>query len=101
MKKSATAFLCIIIYLMSANTVYCQANNIISGNVKNSQTKENLAAVSVTIKSSTAGTFTDEKGNFRLVTTLKPPFTIVITSIGYTPKEIAVDNSSQSINYRA
>ena len=98
MKKSAIAFLCITIYLMAATQVFSQANNIISGNVKNSQTKENLAAVSVTIKSTTAGTFTDEKGNFRLVTALKPPFTIVITSIGYTPKEIVVDNASQLIS---
>ena len=41
-------------------------NTVISGNVKNSNTQESASAVSVTIKGSTAGTFTDDKGNFSI-----------------------------------
>ena len=42
-------------------------NTTITGNVKNSITKENSAAVSVTIKGTDIGTFTDDKGNFTAV----------------------------------
>ena len=41
-------------------------NVTISGNVRNSNTKENASAVSVTVKGADDGTFTDDKGNFKL-----------------------------------
>ena len=62
----------------------------LSGNVRNSATKDVVPAVSVTIKGSAAGTFTDEKGNFKLVTAQKPPFTLVISSVGFESQEINV-----------
>ena len=58
-------------------------NITLSGNVKNNQTQEVVPAVSVILKGSSSGTFTDEKGNFKLVTTKAPPFTLVISSIGF------------------
>src|SRR6478736_4593208 len=85
------------IFLTACTTTYAQ-QNIITGNIKNSITKENLAAVSVNIKGASGGTFTDDKGNFRLATTQKPPFVIVISSIGYAPKEINVETEGQVIN---
>jgi len=98
MRKKAIGLLCTIICLTANHNVFCQATNIVSGTIKNSQTKENLSAVSVVIKGGTAGTFTDEKGNFRLVTTQKPPFTIIITSIGYATKEVNVESEGQALN---
>lgn len=89
------AFVCITAI---RNTTYGQTSSTITGNIKNSTTKENLAAISIVIKGTGAGTFTDEKGNFRLVTTQKPPFVVVISSIGYTSKEVNVDNENQPIN---
>src|SRR6478736_7681705 len=85
------------IFLTACTTTYAQ-QNIITGNIKNSITKENLAAVSVNIKGASGGTFTDDKGNFRLVTSQKPPFIIVISSIGYMQKEINVESESQVIS---
>ncbi|HEY0680276.1 MAG TPA: TonB-dependent receptor [Chitinophagaceae bacterium] len=70
----------------------------ITGNVRNTSNKDVVPAVSVTIKGSTAGTFTDDKGNFRLVTSQQPPFTIVITSVGYEPKEVQVTSASQTVD---
>ncbi|MEP6467209.1 MAG: carboxypeptidase-like regulatory domain-containing protein, partial [Parafilimonas sp.] len=98
MRKSTIVFFSTIIFLIICHNVFAQSANVISGNIKNNQTKENLAAVSVTIKAGTAGTFTDEKGNFRLVTNQKPPFTIVISSIGYTSKEVSIESESQAVN---
>lgn len=70
----------------------------VSGTVKNSTTKENIPAVSVTIKGTTVGTYTDEKGNFRLTSsTQELPFTLVISSVGYTPKEVRANTAAEII----
>ena len=53
--------------LANVVTIAAFAQNVtISGNVRNSSTKEGAGAVSVTVKGGTAGTFTDDKGNFRI-----------------------------------
>ncbi|MEO6405521.1 MAG: TonB-dependent receptor [Ferruginibacter sp.] len=71
-------------------------NVTISGNVRNSASKENASAVSVTIKGSDAGTFTDDKGNFSIIAR-SLPITLVFTSIGYEPKEVAVSSASTKL----
>jgi outer membrane receptor protein involved in Fe transport len=63
----------------------------ITGNVKNSASKDVVPAVSITVKGSSSGTFSDEKGNFKLVTTQKPPFTLIFTSVGFEQKELTVN----------
>src|SRR5215471_19167377 len=98
MRKLIIALLCLTICCMTSFRVSAQGNIVISGNIKNSQTKENLSAVSVMIKGGTAGTYTDEKGNFRLITTKNPPFTIVISSIGYTDKEVNVASATEAVS---
>ncbi|MEP6683586.1 MAG: carboxypeptidase-like regulatory domain-containing protein, partial [Parafilimonas sp.] len=98
MRKSTIVLFSTIIFLITCHDIYAQSANIISGNIKNNLTKENLSAVSVTIKGGTAGTFTDEKGNFRLITKNNPPFIISISIIGYADTMINVENLSQPIN---
>ena len=71
-------------------------NVIISGNVRNSATSENVSAVSVTLKGSTTGTFTDDKGNFS-ISAKALPATIVFSSVGFVPQEIAVSNATSSL----
>lgn len=65
----------------------------VTGNVKNSSTEDVVPAVSVTIKGTNVGTFTDGNGNFRLTTSQNPPFTLVFTSVGYDPIEVNVTNT--------
>jgi len=72
-------------------------NVIISGNVKNSINTENVAAVSVTIKGSDVGTFTDDRGNYS-ITTKSLPVTLMFSSVGFTAQEIAVTSASQQVN---
>lgn len=70
-----------------------KAQNItISGNVKNASTKDIVSAVSVTIKGTDYGTFTDENGDFRMVVpaSVKFPAILVFTSIGYSFKELEI-----------
>ena len=73
------------------------AQTAITGHVRNSTTREPVPAVSVTIKGTGTGTFTDDKGNFRLTTTRTPPFTLVFTSIGFELKEVVVSNASEAV----
>lgn len=89
--------------LLALGTVMCisavaQQSTTVTGSIKNSQTKEPISAVSISIKGGTAGTFTDDKGNFRFSTVQKLPFTIVISSVGYTTKEVSVTSNNQVVN---
>lgn len=92
MRKSILLLICVITLTIASHRVLAQTN-VTTGNVKNSQTKENLSAVSIMVKGGTAGTYTDTRGNFRLITNQKPPFTIIVSSVGYLPKEINVDGA--------
>jgi hypothetical protein len=78
-------------------TATAQQSTTVTGSVKNSKSKEAISAVSVTIKGGSTGTFTDDKGNFRLSTVQKTPFTLVISSVGYANKEVTV-TGSQVVN---
>lgn len=70
----------------------------ISGIVRNSTTKEGVPAVSVVIKSTSVGTYTDDKGEFSISTSSKLPLTLVITSVGFDSKEVNVSDASTSLD---
>ena len=72
-----------------------QNSGTVTGNVKNSSNAESLASVSVTLKGSSQGTFTDNKGNFKLSVAQKAPYTLVFTSVGFANKEVLVDASNK------
>jgi outer membrane receptor protein involved in Fe transport len=86
-KSQRILMLCIAICCLSLHS-FAQSLTAVSGNVKNSGTKESIAAVSVMVKGSSAGAYTDDRGNFKFTTTQKPPFTLVVSSIGYETKEV-------------
>lgn len=88
MRKMARYVLTLLVVMAASVSAHAQ-NVTISGNVKNSTTQENASAVSVTVKGSTEGTFTDDKGNFSL-TTKSLPVTLIFSSVGFTEKEIVV-----------
>ena len=79
--------------VFSANA---QSASTITGTVKNANTSESLSAVTVTVKGGTAGTFTDDKGNFKLSVT-KFPVTLLISSVGFDSKEVVVSNSKANV----
>jgi outer membrane receptor protein involved in Fe transport len=90
MKRIATYA---VIMLMVLPALLSAQGQVITGNVKNALSKEAASAVSVGIKGTNAGTFTDENGNFRLPVpaTAKFPVTVVFTSIGFGMKEVQVN----------
>lgn len=74
-----------------------QAQTTINGKVANSTTKENVPAVSVTVKGSGEGTFTDDRGNFR-ITVAKLPVTLLVSSVGYEMQEVTVSDAAQTVS---
>jgi outer membrane receptor protein involved in Fe transport len=81
----------VFLIMMLPAIVHAQ-NLTISGNVKSSTGSETLGSVSVTLKGSTTGTFTDNKGNFKLnvPASTKFPVTLLFSSIGYGISEVSV-----------
>ncbi len=71
-------------------------NKALSGNVKNAQSKENVAAISVTVKGEGIGTFTNEKGNFS-INVNSFPATLVFSSVGFDDMEMTVTASSTKL----
>ncbi len=97
MRKSLRCLaMCLIAGLASIAAV---AQTItIKGTVRNAATKQSVPAVSVTIKGTSIGTYTDENGNFSFTTTQKPPFTLVVSSINFESQEVAVSDPAASID---
>jgi hypothetical protein len=91
MRKSYLYFVAWLI--ASAFSVSAFAQNVtLTGSIKNNATKETLPAVSVVVKGTSQGTFTDSKGDFRL-SVAKLPVTLVISSVGFEDKEISVTDA--------
>jgi len=96
MKKITSYLVTLLLANIISVGVFAQ-NVTISGNVKNSATQENSSAVSVSIKGAETGTFTDDKGNFT-ITTKSLPVTLIFTSVGFEPQEVAVTNATNRIS---
>ena len=97
MKKYLNRNLVLLLTMFYSTTIWSQKSTI-SGTVKNNSTGEMVPAVSVTIKgNSSSGTFTNEKGFFR-ISINNLPATIVFSSIGYEAQELPVGSGSEKIN---
>ncbi len=87
MKKQIKIFL--LLLAASFTGLALQAQTTLFGTVKSKTGNETLSAVSVTVKGTSRGTFTDDKGNFKL-TVDKLPVILVISSVGYEDYEVNV-----------
>lgn len=91
MRKHLPLLSILIALSLFASPVIAQTTTV-NGTIKNSITGEVIPAVSVTIKGSSSGTFTDDRGNFRLNSSRPLPITLVISSIGYAQQEVMVSS---------
>lgn len=91
-----TTFICLSISVLPA----ISQKITVKGNIKNAGNNEVVSAVSITIKGTSEGTFTDDKGNFSITTTRKLPFTLTVSSIGYEAQEIVIQNENQPVNIK-
>ncbi|ANE53257.1 hypothetical protein SY85_01670 [Flavisolibacter tropicus] len=80
--------------LMSV-TAFSQAVTL-SGTVKNKTNAESVPSVSVSLKGSTQGVYTDETGSFKIAVQ-KLPATLVFSSVGFETQEVTVSDASNSI----
>ena len=70
----------------------------IKGTVRNSISKEEVPAVSVTIKGTSEGTYTDDNGMFSISTSARLPVTLVFSSVGFESREVVVSDASASVD---
>ncbi|MES2890709.1 MAG: TonB-dependent receptor [Bacteroidota bacterium] len=97
MRKIASYMMALVLANLVTIGVVAQNSNIINGSIQNSKTNESVAAVSVTVKGSSAGTFTDDKGAFKISVDQNLPITLLISSIGYSLKEVVVSSTEQPL----
>lgn len=69
----------------------------IKGKVSSSTTKESVPAVSIIVKGSSQGTYTNSDGEFS-ISVSKLPVTLVFSSIGYDNQELTVTDASTPVN---
>lgn len=74
-----------------------QQSVTIRGSVKNGKTNEGLPAVSILLKGSGQGSYTDIRGHF-YISVPGLPATLIFSSIGFATKEVDVTTSSQPID---
>lgn len=91
MRKTISHLLALVLANMFSMVIYAQVTTV-SGKVDNNSTKEKLAAVSVAIKGTNSGTYTDDKGNFKL-TLSKVPVTLIFSSVGFESYEVVINGT--------
>jgi outer membrane receptor protein involved in Fe transport len=98
MRKVLPLLAVLVLVNLFSKVVFAQeTSTTIRGNVTNAASKETVSSVSVVIKGTDIGTYTDDKGNFSITTKQKLPFTLVITSIGFEPKEVEVSSANATL----
>jgi len=100
MRKKNLQSAILSLFLLFSFTAYSQSSVTITGNVRHAVTDDGVPAVSVTIKGTSIGTYTDEHGNFRLTTGQQPPFVLVFSSIGFETQEVRVENAGGGVNIK-
>lgn len=94
MKRIATNILCCLFVTHSFGQ-----NVAINGKILNKSSQAGIPAVSVLVKGTNIGTYTNEKGDFRLTTNEKNfPLTLVISSVGYATQEVTVNTNDEVVN---
>ncbi len=78
-----------------SNGVFGQV--ILSGTITESGSSTPLAGVSIQVKGKIVGTITDTRGAFALTVNSQPPFTLVISSVGFRTQEIPIEASRDDL----
>lgn len=70
----------------------------VRGVIKDDNTGETMIGAAVVIKGTTIGSVTDIDGKFEFIAPDSPPFTLVISFLGYTSQEVEVESLDQKIS---
>ena len=74
------------------------SQSTITGTVLDDVSQQPIPSANVVIVGTSVGTATDFDGNFTLSTDKNPPFTIQVSSVGFSAKDIEVTSKNQVIN---
>lgn len=90
------------VYLLILSLFFCAtsfAQNSISGTVTDSNNLP-VPGANISIFGESVASITDVDGKFILNTSKKPPFSIEISSVGFTSQKVTVNSTSQKINIK-
>lgn len=79
-------------------TVFGQGIKI-TGNITDEKDAP-VAGANIVVKDKITGTSTDSKGNFELNTSRNPPFTLVVSMVGYQRQELEVTSSTANLQVK-
>jgi TonB-linked SusC/RagA family outer membrane protein len=100
LQKFRTKLVLLFAFSCMAFTLSAQTKTTIKGRVSDQTTGELLIGSIVHIKETTIGASTDLDGNFELKTERVLPFTIVVNSVGYEPKEIEIYEEGEPLDIK-
>ena len=96
MKNNKLTSALTVLGLFCVNLLLAQTS--IRGTVTDAETNEPIPGVNILIQGTSEGTNTDFDGNFTLSSDQAAPFTVVISSIGFSSQSIEVTSADQVIN---
>lgn len=88
-------YILLSIYLCLTTALFAQSQKV-SGRVTD-ENGDSVAGANIIIKGKVTGTVSQSDGAFELTTNVTPPFTVVVSMVGYQKQEVEVDGSSTSI----
>jgi len=97
MNRSITRLACFLALLTLTIPMAFAQSITISGTVTDKQTKETLPGVSINVKGKSTGASTNSDGKFTFSTSQSPPFTIIISYLGYKSIEQEVKSSASDL----
>jgi len=87
-----------VLIMVQVFTIAAIAQSVtIKGTVKDATTKGTISAASVVVRGSTAGTYTDDNGNFS-ITVAKLPVTLDVSAVNYAVKSVEVGSAAASLD---
>jgi outer membrane receptor protein involved in Fe transport len=95
MRKSYRFLMVVLLSYLLPATAFAQTLTI-TGNVRNNASQEAVPAVSVVVKGTSQGTFTNPNGDFSL-NVAKLPVTLVFSSVGYDNYEVTVSDATAKV----
>lgn len=87
----------LFVLLVISTRAFSQDIYTISGNLLDSSNSHPLAGASLKVKEGHGGAITNDDGSFQLKTSVKPPFTLIVTSLGYATQEFVVTNTKNNL----
>ncbi|WP_029283020.1 TonB-dependent receptor [Pedobacter sp. R20-19] len=98
MSRIITKIFFVLLFMCTINSFAKAQSVTVTGIVKDRQSKEGVAGVSLTIKGQSGGTASTSNGTFSFSTSAKLPFTLVASSVGYGTVEQQITNATTGIN---